>query len=179
MCVLTSGYSISCRDSVGGVETIWMIENSSITDASGNSRVTTDGSGSVTAITKNTGKKFYKFEVPRGTAMTSNALTASVENGTIFFTHEVSFPINSRNASVRNIVTTLAKTNRLTFVTKDNDGTYRMFGKDFGLYLDSTEGSSGTKLEDRQGYMLKFTGQEVADFLIVPANIAQNLEVAG
>lgn len=177
-CAITSGYTIDCRDSVGGVETIWLIENSALYDASGNSRVTTDGSGTVSALTKATGKRFYKFEVPRATSMTGNGITASQENGTLFYTHQVEFPINQRNAAVRNIVTTLAK-NRLTFVTKEGDGVYRMFGKEFGLFLDSSEGGSGTALADRNGYLLKFSSQEKEDFLIVPANIAAALETPG
>jgi hypothetical protein len=177
-CNITSGYSITCRDSVGGVETIWLIENSALYDASGISRVITDSSGTITALTKNTGKRFWKFEVPRGTSNTANGITASQENGTIFYTHMVEFPINQRDANIRNIVTTLAK-NRLTFVTKEGDGTYRMFGKEFGLFLDSSDGGSGTALADRNGYMLKFSSQEREDFLICPSAIALTLETAG
>jgi len=177
-CAITSGYTIACRESVGGVETIYLIENAYLYDASGNSRVTTDSSGTVTALTKTSGKRFYKFEVPRGTANTGNGITSSIENGTFFFTHTVQFPINDRSASTRNIVTTLAK-NRLTFVTKEGDGTYRMFGKEFGLQLETTEAGSGTALADRNGYLLTFSSQEREDFLIVPANIAATLETPG
>lgn len=176
-CVINSGYSIDCRESIGGIQAIWLIANADLYDASGNSRVT-ESSGTVTAMTKASGKRFYKFEVPRATASASSNLTGSQENGTIFFTHQVMFPINQRNASIRNIITTLAK-NRLTFVTLDMDGTYRMYGKSFGLFLDTTESGSGTAPGDRQGSMLTFTSQETEDFLVVAANVAANLEVAG
>jgi len=176
-CNITSGYSIECRDSVGGVEVVYLIENSALYDASGLSRVTS-ASGVVTALTKNTGKRFWKFQVPRSTASTSNGITSSQENGTFFYTHQVMFPINQRDASTRNIVQTLAK-NRCTFVTKEGDGVYRMFGVEFGLTLDTTEGGSGTALGDRNGYMLTFSSQEREDFLVVPANIAATLETAG
>jgi hypothetical protein len=176
-CAVTSGYSIECRDSVGGVEVVYLIENSALYDASGNSRVT-EASGTITALTKNTGKRFYKFEVPRGTANTGNGITSSIENGTFFYTHRVQFPINDRSASTRNIITTLAK-NRLTFVTKEGDGSFRMYGKEFGLQLETTEAGSGTALADRNGYLLTFSSQEREDFLIVPANIAATLETPG
>lgn len=96
----------------------------------------------------------------------------------MFYTHAVEFPINKRDANIRNIVTTLAK-NRLTFIVKEGDGLWKCFGKEFGLFLDSSEGGSGTKLEDRNGYMLKFSSQEREDFLIVPQSVVNNLEVAG
>jgi hypothetical protein len=176
-CEITSGYAIECRDSVGGVETIYLIENSALYDASGNSRVTS-ASGVVTAIGKDAGKRFWKFEVPRGTASTSNGISSSQENGTFYYTHSVVFPINQRNATIRNIVTTLGK-NRVTFVVKEGDGLYKMFGQEFGLTLDNSEGGSGTALADRNGYMLTFSSMEREDFLIVPANIAATLETAG
>lgn len=176
-CAITSGYSIDCRESAGGVEVVYLIENSNLYDASGISRVS-ETSGTVTAITKDSGTRFWKFEVPRGTASASNGITSSQENGTFFYTHQVVFPVNSRSATVRNIITTLAK-NRCTFVTKEGDGSYRMYGKEFGLTLDTTESGSGTALGDRNGYMLTFSSQEREDFLIVPANIAATLETPG
>jgi len=176
-CVINAGYVIDCRESVGGIQAIWLISNANLYDASGNSRVT-DASGTVTAMTKATGTRFYKFEVPRGTAVASTNMTGSLENGTIYFTHELTFPINSRTATVRNIITTLAK-NRLTFVTLEMDGVYRMYGKGYGLYMDTTTNSSGTAPGDRNGAELKFSSMEIEDFLVVSASVAANLEVAG
>jgi hypothetical protein len=176
-CAITSGYTIDCREAVGGIEAVYIIENSALYDASGNSRVT-EVSGTVTAMTKATGKRFYKIEVPRATASTSNAMTGSTENGTIFYTHQVVLPLNKRDADTRNLVSTLAK-NRCTFVTLEMDGTYRMFGKDYGLFLDSTEAGSGTAAGDRNGYMLTFTSVEKDDLLIVSSGVAAALETPG
>jgi outer membrane protein assembly factor BamB len=176
-CVVTSGYAIECRDSVGGVEVVYLIENSALYDASGNSRITS-ASGVVTALTKDSGKRFWKFEVPRATASANNGITSSIENGTFFYTHQVIFPINSRSADVRNIVTTLAK-NRLTFILKEGDGSFRCYGAEFGLQLEASEAGTGQNLADRNGYLLTFSSQEREDFLIVPANIAATLETPG
>ena len=176
-CAITSGYTIDCRENIGGIQAIWLISNANLYDASGNTRIT-ESSGTVTAMTKATGTRFYKFEVPRGTAVASTNMTGSMENGTIFFTHELTFPINSRTATVRNIITTLAK-NRLTFVTLEMDGVYRMYGAGYGLMMDSTTNSSGTAPGDRNGAELKFSSMEINDFLVVSSSVAANLEVAG
>lgn len=176
-CAITSGYTIDCRENVGGIQAIWLISNANLYDASGNSRVT-ESSGTVTAMTKATGTRFYKFEVPRGTAVASTNMTGSMENGTIFFTHSMTFPINTRTATVRNIITTLAK-NRLTFVTLEMDGVYRMYGQGYGLMMDSTTNSSGTAPGDRNGAELVFSSMEINDFLVVSSSVAANLEVAG
>jgi hypothetical protein len=176
-CAITSGYTIDCRENIGGIQAIWLISNANLYDASGNTRIT-ESSGTVTAMTKATGTRFYKFEVPRGTAVASTNMTGSLENGTVFFTHELTFPINSRTATVRNIITTLAK-NRLTFVTLEMDGVYRMYGAGYGLMMDSTTNSSGTAPGDRNGAELKFSSMEINDFLVVSSSVAANLEVAG
>ena len=170
-CALTSGYTIDCRTAVGGVEAVWVIANADIASI-------VDASGTVTALTKAPGKRFYKIEVPRATANTSNAGTGSQENGTFFYTHSVVFPLNKRDAATRNLVTTLAK-NRLTIVTKEMDGTFRMFGKEFGLFLDSTEAGSGTAAGDRNGYNLTLTSVERDDFLVVSAAVGAALETPG
>lgn len=176
-CVINSGYAIDCRESVGGVDVVFLIENSALYDASGVSRVT-EASGVVTVLTKNSGKRFFKIEVPRATANSGNSGTGSQENGTFFFTHQVVLPLNKRDATTRNLVTTLAK-NRLTFVTKEMDGTFRMFGKEFGLMLDTSEGGSGTAAGDRNGFLLTFTSVEREDFLVVSSGVAAALETPG
>ena len=176
-CAITGGYAIECTESVGGIETIYLIENSNLYDASGNSRVTS-ASGVVTALTKDSGTRFWKIEVPRGTAAATNSISASPENGTFFYTHEVKFPINSRSATVRNLVNTLAK-NRITVVAVEGDNTARMYGKEFGLQMTGTESGSGTALGDRNGYVLTLSSQEREDFLVVPSNIVAALETPG
>lgn len=166
-CAITGGYSIECRESVGGIQTLWVLEKSKLTSY-------TESSGTLSAIT--TSNDFWKIEVPRGTAFASNTITASQENGTFFYTHEINFPVNSRSASVRNLVNVLAK-NKCVFVTLEGDGVYRMYGASFGLFLDSAEAGSGTALADRNGYMLKFSSQETSDFIVCPyATISSSLE---
>jgi hypothetical protein len=163
-CAITGGYTIDCRESVGGIQTIWVIEKSKIA-----SYAQTDGT--LTAITMSpSGQTFYKVEVPRGTAFATNAITASQENGTFFYTHLVSFPINSRSATVRNLINVLAK-NKCCFVTLENDGIYRAYGFSFGLFLDSAEAGSGTALADRNGYMCSFSSQETEDFIVCPSGV--------
>ena len=175
-CAITGGYAIECTESVGGVETVYLIENSNL--YFDGASLVASASGVVTALDKQLGTRFWKFEVPRGTASATNSITATPENGTFYFTHEVKFPINSRSATIRNIVTTLAK-NRLTFVCVEGDGSARMYGNQFGLQMTSTESGSGVALADRNGFMLTFTSMEREDFLIVPAEIVADLEVPG
>lgn len=162
-CAISSGYTIDCREAVGGVQTVWVLDKSQITSI-------VDSSGTLTTLTLPSGTTFYKIEVPRGTAFATNAITASQENGTFFYTHVVSFPINSRSATVRNLINVLAK-NKCVFILLEGDGQYRMYGAKFGLFLDSAESGSGTSLADRNGSMLTFSSQETEDFILCPSNV--------
>lgn len=170
-CAITSGYSIDCRENIGGVSAVYIAEFGNITSFA-------EVSGLVTGITKAAGKRFYKFEVPRATANTSSNATASEENGSVFYTHQVVLPLNKRDSATANIVRTLAK-NKLMVVTLDMDGNYRMYGADHGLYLASTESGSGTAAGDRNGYNITLTGVEPDDFLQVSASVGAALETAG
>lgn len=60
-CAITSGYSIDCRENIGGVSAVYIAEFGNISSIA-------EVSGLVTGITKAAGKRFYKFEVPRATA---------------------------------------------------------------------------------------------------------------
>jgi len=170
-CAITSGYTIDCRENIGGLKAVYLIEF-------GNVSGVTEVSGLVTGLTKVVGKRFYKFEVPRAVANTSSAGTGSEENGSFFYTHQVVFPLNKRDSTTANVVRTLAK-NKLMAVTLDMDGNYRMYGKGNGLYIATTESGSGTAAGDRNGYNITMSGIEVDDFLQVSSAVGLALETAG
>lgn len=170
-CAIVSGYTIDCRESVGGIDAVFFAEFGNVTIL--------DASGVVTGITKLAGKKFFKFEIPtKSSAVASSNPTGSIENGSLFFEQTLDFPINKRDATTRNIITTLSK-NKVIAITLDKDGTYRMYGKQFGMYLGGSTGTSGAAAGDAQGYVLKFEATEKEDFFEVTNAIGIALTTAG
>ncbi len=171
-CALYAGYTIDCRDAVGGLDAVYFIDFAGVSTM-------TDASGVITAITKTTGKRFWKFDVPtKSTANATSNPVGSTENGTLFFEQFIDLPINKRDATTRNIVTVLAK-NKVIAVTKDKDGTYRMYFKVNGGYLGQSTGQTGAAAGDANGYILKIEGQEKDDFFVVEASVAAALETPG
>jgi len=171
-CALTQGYSLDCRDSLGGITEVYFIEK-------GNISAITVASGSVSALTKVAGKRFWKFEVPtKSTANATSNPVGSTENGTLFFEQMIDFPANKRDATTRNVITTLAK-NKVVEVTKDKDGVYRMYFKEYGGYLGQSTGQTGAAPGDANGYVLKFEGTEKEDFFVVTSAIGLALETPG
>lgn len=170
-CAIQAGYTIDCRESIGGLQAVFIAEFGNITSIA-------EVSGLVTGITKATGKRFYKFEVPRAVANATSNGTGSEENGSFFYTHQVVFPINKRDSTTANIIRTLAK-NKCMVVTLDMDGVYRMYGKGNGLYVSTVDSGSGTAAGDRQGYNLTLSGIEKDEMLQVSNSVGLALETAG
>ena len=170
-CALTSNYVIDCKDSLGGLTEVYFMELANMTSY-------TEASGVITALVKATGKKFYKYELVRGTSMFVENINASVENGSVFYQQELTVILNKLQVATRNEILLLAK-NRLVAVAKDNNGKYWILGITKGVDITAGSGASGTAEGDRSGYTLTFTGKEAAMAQEVGNSIALALQTAG
>ena len=151
-CALTGGYTLDCRDSMGGLKEVYLIELASVTSYA-------EVSGVVTGITKATGKQFYKFEQLPQTAHADEEATGSDENGSFFVAQTIEIFLNKMQASIRNQVKLLAQ-NRLIAVTVDRNGKAFMYGAKLGLSYNAGTGGSGTAYGDRNGYGVTLSGAE-------------------
>jgi hypothetical protein len=151
-CALTSGYTLDCRDSVGGVIEMYFIE-------AGNVSSITEVSGVVTAITKASGKVFRKYEQDQDVAFFVENLNSNVQNGTIFYQQELTVVINKMATAIRNELLLLNK-NRLIAVVKDANGSYWLLGKTRFLHATAGNSGTGTASGDRNGYTFTYTALE-------------------
>lgn len=155
-CDITSGFSLGCRDNVGGIANIYIL------------------SGSVAGITSSTGAisdisgsgTFYKFELTRNTGDFTETPTPSLENGTVFYAQTVNAAFHKLQASIRNQVKVLAQNPDLKIVVETNNGTDDNVGKFFyvgryrGAVLTGGSGTTGTAFGDANQYALTFEAQE-------------------
>lgn len=151
-CALTQDYNFDCEVGAGGVKTFWFIELGNVTSI-------TESSGTVTALVKAAGKIFRKYQLALETSNTNEAITGNKQNGTLFYAQTAVLIINKQSVAMRNEILLLAK-NQLILIAQDNNGTYRLYGKENGLMLLTGEAASGTAWGDRNGYTLNFTGNE-------------------
>jgi hypothetical protein len=168
-CALTQGYVLDCKESIGGIKAVWFIPFADVTTI-------TEASGVVTTITKSSGKVFYKYQLVKQTSSLTENITASVENGTVFYAQELSIILNKLQASTRNEILLLAKNNLLAVVQDGNDK-YFLLGKVNGADLTGGNGATGTAFGDRNGYTLTFTGNEPALAPEVSSSIIAGLTV--
>ena len=170
-CALTTGYSLDCKDSAGGITEVYFIEESNVSSIA-------TASGVVTGLTKASGKRFWKYELPKETGNFTHNPQVSTENGTLFFEQNLTIVVNKLSAAINTELKLLAQ-NILIAVVKDNNNKYWMLGKERGLDMGASESGSGTAFGDRSGYTLNFMGKE-PDFLYeVNSSVAAALETAG
>jgi hypothetical protein len=170
-CALTQGYTLDCRDSLGGITEVYFMAFQDISS-------TTEASGVITALTKVAGKRFYKYELTKGTSVMTENVNSNVQNGTLYFTPELTIILNKLQANTRNELLLLAK-NLLVAVAKDNNGKYWYLGKTRGIDLTAGSATSGTAEADRSGYTLTFAGAEPSLSPEVNSAVAAALTTAG
>lgn len=153
-CALTQGYTLDCRDSLGGIVEVYFTEAANVTSV-------TEASGVITTITKATGKRFWKYELVKDTSMMNQTLTASVQNGTVFYAQELQIVLNKLQTNTRNEILLLAQ-NSLVAVVKDSNSNYWYLGKTRGIDLTAGTAGTGTAQGDRSGFTLTFSGSEPA-----------------
>lgn len=152
-CALTSDYSFGCDVGIGGTKEVYLIELENISSY-------TESSGTLTAITKVAGKIFRKYQLVLETAAFDEDIVGNRQNGTLYYGQKGTIIINKQSVAVRNEILLLAK-NRLAMVIKDNNLTYRLLGREYGLMLQTGTAGTGTAWGDRNGYTLNFTGNEL------------------
>ena len=158
-CALTTGYALGCRDSVGGIKTIY------VQGWNATGTVNTNGSGTVTGFT-GFSSGFYEYDLTKATSSLTETLNASIENGSIYYTPEVTFTINKLQVAVRNELRLLAR-NRLLVIVQDNNNRYWVLGAANGLEATAGTAGSGTAFGDRSGYEMTLTGMEPDPMLLI------------
>jgi len=170
-CALTQGFNLDCRDAVGGLKEIYIIEL-------GNLAAVTEASGTVTAITNAASKRFWKYSLIRETSNAEETITGNEQNGTIFYAQKVDVILNKRQVSVRNEILLLAK-NKVAIVAVDNIGNGWLYGRVNGLMLNAGSSPTGTAWGDRNGYTLTFSGNETELAPMLQASVISTLETPG
>jgi hypothetical protein len=170
-CALTQGYTLDCRDSLGGIVEVYFTEAANVTTS-------TEASGVITALTKATGKRFWKYALVKDTSMFNQTLTASVANGTVFYGQELQIVLIKLQTNTRKALLLLAQ-NSLVAVVKDSNGIYWYLGKTRGIDLTANAASTGTAQGDRSGFTLTFTGSEPELAPSVNQSVYSALETPG
>lgn len=159
-CLVTSGYEIPCRQSVGGVKNWYILSGSVSTYDEASEGLISGISGSGI---------FYKFEQQKENASLTETVNASLQAGSIFYQQDGLVVLHKLDAAIRNQVLTLGKNTQLTVVAETQNGLdsadsysgrFFLMGRYNGAALSAADGGSGLAFADQSGYNITLTAME-------------------
>lgn len=167
-CAINQSYTKDCRDSIGGIKTVYLTELY-------NQATLTYSSGVISTFTLNSGKKFWTVELEQATATASDNPKPNAANGSLYYEHTLNFMIPKRSGNINTFIKTLA-VNDLMAIVLDQSGDYWLLGHSNGLKMqDGSTGSFGTAMADMNGFNLQLLGMETLYALKVPSNLIATL----
>jgi hypothetical protein len=155
-CNLTTGFLLSCNDAVGGIKNIYLINHDQVSGV-------TVVNGEMTAATGTV----YHYQPNKNTGSVTFNPTVSLENGTVFYTHQLVFTLGKLDVAKRNELEILAKAKVMVFVEM-NDGQTIVLGYGMGCFMTAGTFQTGTSFGDLQGYQITITADEQYQPLFLP-----------
>lgn len=151
-CALQQGYTLDCKDGVGGIKTVYILEL-------GFKGTITAASGVITAWTPSSGKKFWTYQMEKESGSFTEDQDLALPAGTLNYIQGLTFPIRKMQASIKNELKLMAQNDLLIMVLDRNDKCW-LLGEENGMNLTKSAGASGTAMGDANGNTLTFAGKE-------------------
>ena len=142
-CLLTSGRSLGCKTSVGGLKAVYFADFGTL-------GTTTIADGEITAVSGT--PDFFKYDI-KGSSSLETAITSSRENGTTFYTQ------------------TLNLTSRPHVAVEDYNGKFFLVGLENGAEVTGGTIVSGAAMGDMSGFTLTMEAMEVAPAFFVTSTV--------
>ena len=166
-----AGLTRDCTPSMGGIVEVYLANRADIT-------AVTVTSGVITAITKDTGKKFYKYTFARNTGSLSSNYTIDDTTGAKFVVSDLLMVFNRMETAKRLEISALAQA-ELVAVVGDANGKYWYLGYDEPLVISAGDGLTGTARSDRNGYSITLQDNSAEMPMEVDSTTVASLETAG
>lgn len=150
-CILSSGYSLGCKDNTGGIQKFYIGNYSALTNFTYDSTGTITGGTSVST--------FYTFNQRNEVGEFSQEGQHSVENGTNFWNQTCILTLYKNQASIRDLLYTMAQT-QLQVIVLDQNGKYFLVGEQNGADVTASSASAGKAYGDLNGSTITILAKE-------------------
>ena len=161
-CNLTAGRQEVCKESIGGMQGVYFVNYTT-------GSFTKNGSGEVTAVPSGSVLYFYQL---KGSSAYTETVNSSRDNGTTFFSQELSLQLKKLTAEATKEFKLLAY-GRPKIVVHTRNGDALLVGRIEGADMTGGTISAGVAYGDLYGYTAVFTAQES-----LPANFISGSTVA-
>lgn len=168
-CNLTKGYSVDCKDSIGGLKAVYFCKEycSNMRDAAtfdGTDVLTMDDAGfdswidsAGAAISTPT---VFRYLLRPGASNLNTTINSSSENGTTFFTQTLSLTLPKLTTGQTNEIKLICQGRSQVYV-EDNNGNMFLIGMDNGCEATGGTVVTGAARGDMSGYTLTLVGEEL------------------
>jgi hypothetical protein len=160
-CLLATGRKLPCKDVVGGVSKIFLVNYGTL-------GTVTMSNGTVTAIS-GAATSWYEYDV-KGTSNLSQAITSSTDTGTTFYAQTVTLVLTKIDVATQVELENVIKGRMHVFVA-DNNGNYFAVGLTRGAEVTGGTIATGTALGDMNGFTLTILAEEPAMAPFVAAGV--------
>ena len=148
-CELSTGFTLNCKDGVGGIKQIVLVDKLLVTSFGFEDN-------QVEMIVGPTEGDLYTYELPTQTGSFEETINFNRDAGTIFYTQTVNVMLNKLTSAKRAELQNLAQARVIVFVNDSNDNWWAV-GYEFGADLSTATAATGTALGDMNGFTLAFT----------------------
>lgn len=159
-CTLTTGRSLPCRDSVGGLKAVYFADY----DTLGTLTVT---SGNVDSISGS--PDLFQFDL-KGNSSLEQTINASTENGTVFYEQTLNLTLTKLDVATQEELKLIAHARPHVFV-EDYNGNYLLVGAVHGAEVSGGTIVTGAAMGDLSGFTLTLTAQETIPAYFVTASV--------
>jgi hypothetical protein len=151
-CLLNKGYSLGCRDSSGGLDTVYLGNfpvGQTYTFDTDNSILTATGSST----------SYYTFNQEMETAEFNQTGAYSTENGTVYFDMQLTLVFHKNDADLRSLLLVLSQANLQAIVT-DQRGEHWLIGMKNGARVINGSMNTGKAFGDMNGVSITIQSKE-------------------
>ena len=166
-CVLTSGFALDCKDGVGGVKAIHLINWAATGFSIGGGEVT-----ATTLVSANT----FTYDLAPNTASMITTGTSDETAGTTFYTTEAIFKLMKLSTAKRNELKLLTQARVFCIVQDKMDG-YWLVGKESGAVVTTRTTDVGVAMGDFNGYTVTLSAMESEEPFKLQASVITALAI--
>jgi len=149
MCELSSGFTLDCKDGIGGIKQIILADQTLV-------EFSLDANQVVTEISGITSGDLYTYELPTQTGSFEETINFNRDNGTVFYTQTVNVMLHKLSSAKRLELQNVAQARVIVFV-QDTNNNWWAVGYEYGADLSTATAATGTVLGDMNGFTLAFT----------------------
>lgn len=154
-CLLSSGYTLGCRDNIGGIQEVYIGEYNA------DSMIFTLGVDSIIGTFSGATVSFYTFEQEIETGSYTENGVFSTENGTGFYEQTLTITLHKLEAALRNKILILGQ-GKWRIIIKDQRGKYWLMGYQNPVRVSASTPGLGKAYGDLNGAVITFMGKEPA-----------------